>query len=76
MFEDLRSHGSASDPAWVEVSPHPPTSHRAVPLRLVVAAVATLPAALFLACSVLQYGLGISKAASWMDPAFDTAGVR
>ena len=41
-----------------------------------VAAVATLPAALFLACSVLQYGLGISNAASWMDPAFDTAGVR
>ena len=47
-----------------------------MPRRLVVAALATLPAALFLACSVLQYGLGISNAASWMDPAFDTAGVR
>ena len=47
-----------------------------MPRRLVVAALATLPAALFLACSVLQYDLGISNAASWMDPAFDTAGVR
>jgi hypothetical protein len=47
-----------------------------VPRRLVVAAVATLPAAVFLACSVLQYGLGVSNAASWMDPAFDAPGIR
>ena len=47
-----------------------------MPLRFVVAAVTTLPAAVFLAFNVLQYGLGISNAASWMDPAFDTAGVR
>ena len=45
-------------------------------LRLVVAAVATLPAAVFLVCSMLRSGLNISNAASWMDPAFDTAGVR
>ena len=60
----------------MELSPHHPTSHRTIPRRLLIAVAAILPAAVFLACSVLQYGLGISNAASWMDPAFDTAGVR
>jgi hypothetical protein len=76
VFEALRSLDSESEPAWVELSPHPPAAQRTVPLRLVVAVVATLPAAVFLACSVLQYGVGIPNAVSWMDPAFDTAGVR
>jgi hypothetical protein len=60
----------------VSTTPQPPAIHHVIPRRLFIAVVAVLPAVVFLASSVLQYGLDISGAATWMDPLFDTTGLR
>jgi hypothetical protein len=55
---------------------HAPSSggHR-IPRRLVIATIGVLPATVFVVGNVLQHGLGVPGAATWMDPAFEFAGL-
>jgi hypothetical protein len=43
--------------------------------RLVLAAIAVAPSAVFIAANVVQYGLGIRGAADWLNPLFETPGI-
>jgi hypothetical protein len=46
-------------------------SRRQRATRLVVATILVMPATVFLAMHVLQYGIGIDRAADWIDALFD-----
>jgi hypothetical protein len=48
----------------------PAPADRRIPRRLVIAAVAVLPAVVFVGANVLQYGVGFDGAATWLDPFF------
>jgi hypothetical protein len=42
---------------------------------LLVASLLVAPAAMFVGANVLQYGLGLEGAATWLDPLFEVRGV-
>ncbi len=52
--------------------PQEPTTRLHRPRRLLVAAAAVAPATVFVTANVMQHGLGVSGAATWLDPAFET----
>jgi hypothetical protein len=43
--------------------------------RLLIATLVVMPAAVFVALNVLQYGLGVPHAADWMDPVWNVSGL-
>jgi hypothetical protein len=70
--ERLRRPIEGADACAVSTRVQHPESSK----RLVVASFLVAPAAIFVGANVLQYGIGVSGAADWLDPVFEVAGLE
>lgn len=61
---------SGGDPRTVIARIEHPSSR-----RLLVATLLVVPAAVFVTANVLQHELGVGRAATWLDPLFETSGI-